>query len=210
MKIYGHPWSINTRKALMTVAEKGHEVELVTVVLPKGEHKEAAHLARHPFGKVPVLDDDGFVVYEARAICAYLDRTLSGPSLSPRGAREAAWVDQWTNVADAYFVPHAAPVVVETTFRKYLGGDVDTQAIAAGRAGMNAPLDVVDEHLASQKHFAGDAFSLADIHWMPYVDYLVRSGDGERIAARKGLSAWWERVSARETWRRVAHTGQQP
>ncbi len=102
MKIYGHPWSTNTRKTLMTLAEKGHEAELVVIALPKGEHTQPEHLARHPFGRVPVLDDDGFVLYEARAINAYLDRKLGGPKLSPASAREAAWVDQWTNVADAY------------------------------------------------------------------------------------------------------------
>ena len=39
MKVYGHPWSIYTRKTLMALAEKGHEVELVLVMLPKGEQK---------------------------------------------------------------------------------------------------------------------------------------------------------------------------
>src|ERR1043166_4096133 len=105
MKIYGHPWSINTRKTLMTLAEKGHAAELSLVLLPNGEQKLPEHLARHPFGKVPVLDDDGFLLYEARAINAYLDRTLPGPSLMPAGPREIALLDQFTNVAAAYFVP---------------------------------------------------------------------------------------------------------
>ena len=92
MKLYGHPWSINTRKSLMTLGEKGHDAELVVVNLPGGEHKQAAHIARHPFGKVPVLDDDGFVVYEARAINRYLDEKLDGPRLTPRDPRAAARV----------------------------------------------------------------------------------------------------------------------
>src|SRR5262245_6358434 len=68
MKVFGHPWSINTRKTLMTFAEKGAHAELVVVMLPKGEHKTKEHLARHPFGKVPVLFDGEIVVYETRAI----------------------------------------------------------------------------------------------------------------------------------------------
>jgi hypothetical protein len=47
--------------------------ELVLVMIPKGEQRLPRHIAVHPFGKVPVLDDDGFVLYEARAINAYLD-----------------------------------------------------------------------------------------------------------------------------------------
>jgi glutathione S-transferase len=210
MKIYGHPWSTNTRKTLMTLAEKGHEAELVVVALPKGEHLEPAHRARHPFGKVPVLDDGGFVLYETRAINAYLDRKLDGPKLSPTAERAAAWVDQWTNVADAYFVPHAQPLIVETLFRKYLGGEQDKRAIAAGRAGMGAALDAVDAHLASNRYFAGDAFSLADIHWLPYLEYLVRIGEGAPVLERRSLRAWWERASERPAWQKVARSGQQP
>lgn len=72
MQIYGHPWSVNTRKSLVTLAEKGHHATLSLVMIPKGEQKLPAHLRVHPFGKVPALDDSGFVLYETRAINAYL------------------------------------------------------------------------------------------------------------------------------------------
>jgi glutathione S-transferase len=209
-KVYGHPWSINTRKTLMTLAEKGHEAELAVVMLPTGEHKTSAHLARHPFAKVPVLEDDGFFVYESRAISAYLDRTLGGPALTPEDARGRARVDQWIGVADAYFAPHAGPLIVETLFRPYLGGDPDRAAIAAGREGMQVALDVVDRALASNDYLAGTAFSLADIHWMPYLEYLAQIGEGEAIERRKNLAAWWKRTSSRPAWVKVARTGPQP
>jgi glutathione S-transferase len=210
MKIYGHPWSINTRKALMTLAEKGHDAELVPVAIPKGEHKEPRFLALHPFGKVPVLDDDGFVLYETRAINAYLDRKLGGARLVPSDARGCALVDQWTNVSDAYFLPHVGPLVFEALFRKYLGGEQDRSAIEAGRVGMLPAVDAADRWLSSHAFFAGDSFSLADIHWMPYVEYLFQIGEADALKSRKGFAAWWERVSARDTWQRVARTGHQP
>ncbi len=144
MKIYGHPWSINTRKALMTIAEKGLDAELVVVKLPAGEHKGPEHLARHPFGKVPVLDDGGFVLYETRAINEYVDRKKLPAQLVPGDVRDLARMHQWTNVADAYFVPHAAPFIVENLFRRYLGGPKNEQAVAAGRTGMPAALDAAD------------------------------------------------------------------
>jgi glutathione S-transferase len=210
MKIHGHPWSTNTRKTLMTLAEKGHEAELVLVMLPKGEQKLPAHLKVHPFGKVPVLDEEGFVLYESGAINRYLDRKLAGPSLMPRDDSEAARVDQWISVADSYFVPHAMPVIIEAVFRRYLGGEQNVGAMRAGREGMLTALDAADRTLASNPYFAGAAFSLADIHWMPFVDYLVEAGEGEPVTQRKHLAAWWSRVSSRATWQRVAHTGAQP
>jgi glutathione S-transferase len=209
MKIYGHPWSTNTRKVLMTLAERNAEAELVVVMLPKGEHHQPTHLARHPFAKVPVLDDDGFVLYEARAICCYLDRKL-GPKLVPSDTRAAARMDQWVNIADSYLVPHAAPVIVESMFRRYLGGEQNTKAIADGRAGLQTALDVADRWLAENPYLAGQAFSYADIHWMPFVDYLVRVGLREDIERRRNLGSWWGRVSERPTWKKVARTGPQP
>ena len=209
MKIHGHPWSTNTRKVLMTLAEKGHQADLSLVMIPKGEHKRPEFLALHPFGKVPVFEDDGFVLYETRAITAYLDKTLAGPRLVPADARAAAVADQWTNVADAYLVPHVGPVIMEGMFRKFLGGAQNVGAIETGRQGMLPALDAADRRLASTPYLAGDSFSLADIHWMPYLEYLLQLGEGEPVTRRKNLSAWWERVSGRETWQRVARSGPQ-
>jgi glutathione S-transferase len=211
MKIYGHPWSTNTRKTLMTLAEKGQRAEFVLVMIPKGEQRHPEHLARHPFGKVPVLDDDGFVLYETRAINAYLDRKLGGgAALVPRDDRASARIDQWINVADAYFIPHAQPLLVETIFRRFLGGEQNGRAIAAGREGMQPALDAADRHLESSSYFGSSSLSIADIHWMPYVDYLVQTGQGEPITRRAALAAWWERVSKRDAWQRVARSGPQP
>lgn len=210
MKVYGHPWSIYTRKTLMTLAEKGHEVELVLVMLPKGEQKSAEHVARHPFGKVPVLDDDGFVLYEARAINRYLDRKLGGTPLTPEDAREAARVDQWTSVAEAYFAPHAHSLIVERLFRRFLGGAQNEQAMSAAREGMQPALDAADRWLSSNQYLAGSAFSLADIHWMPYLEYMSQTGEGDPIRRREHVHAWWSRISDRPAWQRVARTGPQP
>jgi glutathione S-transferase len=210
MKIYGHPWSTNTRKALMTFAEKDLHPELVLLMIPAGEHKTPAHLARHPFGKVPVLEDDGFVLYETRAITEYVDRKVRPTKLVPDDPRELARMHQWTNVADAYLVPHAGPLLLETLFRRYLGGERSEEAVAAARAGMQTALDAADAWLAQPEHFAGRAFSLADVHWMPYLEYLPHAGEADAVSKRRHLDAWWKKVSSRPTWQRVARSGPQP
>jgi len=210
MKLYGHPWSINTRKTLATIAEKGHHIPLTLVMIPKGEQKRPEHLRVHPFGKVPVLDDNGFVLYETRAINAYLDAALDGPALVPVDARARARMDQWINTADSYFVPFAHGLIVEVLFRRYLGGTQDPAAIAAARSAIETPLDVIDRALAGTPYLAGDAFTLADIHWMPYLEYLQHTGEGAPIDNRPNLAAWWKRISARPAWQKAARTGPQP
>ena len=107
-------------------------------------------------------------------------------------------------------VPHAAPLIVESLFRRYLGGELDARAIATGRAGLLPALDTVDRWLSDHPFFAGPAFSSADIHWMPYFEYLIAIGEGAPLTTRKHLSSWWDRVSARPTWLRIARSGPQP
>lgn len=210
MKLYGHPWSINTRKTLLTLAEKGHEAELVLIMVPKGEHKLPDHVARHPFGKVPVLDDAGFVLYETRAINRYLDQKLGGAPLTPSDQHAAARVDQWVNIAESYFIPYAHPLLVEAVFRRYLGGEQNIELMRTSRDAMQPALDTADRWLQANDYFAGRDFSLADVHWMPYFDYLLQAGEGESIGLRKNLRAWWTRVSERASWQKVARTGPQP
>lgn len=210
MKVYGHPWSINTRKVLMVLAEKGVKAELSLVMVPKGEHKSPAHLLLHPFGKVPVLEDRGFVLYETGAINRYLARVLPGPGLIPADGQGAASADQWISASDSYFAPFAQPFLVETMFRKFLGGEANAAVIEASRRELPKVLDVVDRALSSREYLAGDHLSIADIHYMPYLDYLAETGHSELFTSRPGLNAWWTRLSTRKTWRDVAHTGPQP
>ena len=210
MKIYGHPWSINTRKVLMVLAEKDKQAELSLVMLPKGEQRLAAHVALHPFAKVPVLDDEGFVLYETSAINRYLEQKFPTPALVPDDPRGAALTNQWIGAAESYFVPHVAPLIIETLFRRYLGGEANLQAIESGHTKMQTALDAIDRALQSSAYLAGETFSLADIHFMPYFEYLEKTGQDQLVKQRKNLTAWWQRINQRPSWQKVARTGPQP
>src|SRR5262245_44745205 len=107
MKLYLNPFSTCSRKVLATLAEKQAEAEMVVIDLGKGEQKQPAHLARQPFGVVPVLDDDGFQLYESRAIVRYLDEKLPGVALTPGDARGRARMEQWISIEYSYFSPAA-------------------------------------------------------------------------------------------------------
>jgi glutathione S-transferase len=64
-------------------------------------------------------------------------------------------------------------------------------------------LDVADQTLAGQEYLAGGSFSLADISWMPYVQYTIQSGEGALITDRPNVATWWQRVSARPSWKKI-------
>jgi Glutathione S-transferase len=58
--LYGFDGSTYVRTVRMLLAEKGAQYDQVPVHVLKGEPRQPEHLARHPFGKVPVVDHDGF------------------------------------------------------------------------------------------------------------------------------------------------------
>jgi glutathione S-transferase len=208
MKLYGHPLSSCTRKALTVAAEKAGvlELELVLVDVMTGEHKQPAHLARHPFGVVPVLDDDGFVMFESRAIIRYLDTRLPGPSLVPASLQARARMDQWLSVDQSYVAPHIRTLAIHRILRKHQGLPMDEAAMAEAERGLVDAFSVIDRALAGDRYLAGDTFSLADISLMPYVAGLVHVEAPHVISGLRDLSRWWEQVSARESWRRATAT----
>ncbi len=70
LKLYGS--AMSTSRVLVTLIELNLPYELIPIDISKGEQKADSFLKLQPFGKVPVLDDDGFIMYESRAICKYL------------------------------------------------------------------------------------------------------------------------------------------
>ncbi|MGK3984559.1 glutathione S-transferase N-terminal domain-containing protein [Sorangium sp. So ce136] len=200
MKLYGHPMSTCTRKVLTVLAEKGHEAQVVVVDLMKGEHKQPDHLARHPFGVIPVLEDGDFSLYESRAIIRYLDQKLPGASLTPTELRARALMDQWLSVEQSYFSTPAIKILYQRVIMPMIGQQGDESIVEAAKGEVARTLDVVDKALGNQEYIAGSSYSLADISFMPYLQCLVASKVGELITDRQNVAAWWKRLSARPAW----------
>ncbi|WNG60956.1 glutathione S-transferase N-terminal domain-containing protein [Archangium violaceum] len=204
MKVYGHPFSTCTRKVLTTLAEKGHEAQFVMVDLTKGEHKAPQYVARHPFGVIPFFEDDGFTMYESRAIIRYLDAKLPGEKLTPSDLPSLGRMEQWLSVEQSYFSPSSMAIIMEVFFKPMMGGGKpDMDKVNKGRDGTAKALDVVDRALMSQAYLAGDRFSLADISWMPYLQYLSATPHGTLITERPHVKSWWQRLSTRPSWKKV-------
>lgn len=197
--VHGNPNSTCTRKVLTTLEEKGASYELRVVDLSKREQKSSEHLARQPFGVVPVLDHDGFEMYESRAIVRYLDRALPGASLTPADPRDAARMDQYISIEQSYFSPPSLQLLFQSR-----NASPDAALIAEQRKKLEHAADVVDRRLAEARFVGGDAFSLGDIAYMPYCGMLVRLGHGEVIDSRSNLARWWSEVSSRSSWKKAA------
>lgn len=202
LKIFGHPMSTCTRKVLMTLAETNTPYELTTVDLGTGEHKKPAHLARQPFGQLPALDDDGFALYESRAICRYINEKVGG-KLVPDDLQGRAIMEQWISVESANFTGHAMKLIYEHAFHR----KQEPAVLEAAEKGLGHTLSVMDAHLAKSPFFVGEQLTLADIVFMPYIGYLMGTAAKEQITRHPNVSSWWNRVSERPTWRKATGQG---
>lgn len=201
MKVYGHPASTCTQKVLATLAEKGQKAEFVLIDILKGEQKNADFLARQPFGVVPVFeDDDGFSLYESRAIIRYLDAKFAENPLTPADLKQRGLMEQMISVEHSYFSPKAMKFVLEIFFAPMKGTQPDQEVIARGREETGKVLDVIEKHLVGREFLAG-SFSLAEITYAPYLQYVCAVGSADLIESRPNVAAWWKRVSERPSWK---------
>lgn len=195
--VHGIPGSPYVRAVLLALEEKGAPWRIAA--LKPGETKQPAHLARHPFGRIPVLDHGDFQLYETQAIIRYVDQVAPGPRLVPEDARHAARMNQVIGITDWYVMPDcSAGIVFGRVVAPHFGLPVDEARIAASVPKARICLGVLEGMLGGQDFMAGPAVSLADLHLAPHIAFLAMAPEGrELLAERPALLAWLARMEAR-------------
>jgi glutathione S-transferase len=199
IQLYGSAGSTCTRKVLTALLETNTPYELIPIDFAKAEHKQPPHLARQPFGQVPAIDDDGFLLFESRAICRYLS-AKANDQLVPVTLRERALMDQWSSVEQTNFSPHAMKFVYQYVFKR----PQEPAVLEAAEAALHKALAALSTPLAINQFLTGERFSIADIGYMPYLEYLEVTPMKEKIAQYPHVLAWWGRLRERASWQKVS------
>jgi glutathione S-transferase len=202
IQLYGHPVSTCTRKVLTVLAETNTPYAMNVIDFGKGEHKQEPHLSRQPFGQVPAIDDAGFALFESRAICRYLNDKAGSP-LAPPDAQPRALMEQWMSVEQSNYSGAAMKYVYHHVFNRPQEPDVLEKAAAM----IEKTLSALGKPLERRPYLTGESFSLADICYMPYFEYTVNTSARPIYERFPSVLAWWERVSARPSWKKVAGRG---
>ena len=208
--VHSIPGSPFGRAVLATLEEKGASYRILPAA--PGTLRSPEHLARHPFGRVPVLEHNGFSLYETQAILRYLDRVLPTPALTPADPKRTARMDQVMNVNDWYLFQGVGNVI---GFHRVVGPRVmgltpDEAAIAAAMPKARAVFEELARLLGEQPYFAGEAISLADLLVAPQIGFFTQTPEWSVLGApHANLVAWLARMEARPslratTWERVS------
>ncbi len=197
IKLWGFNNSTYVRTVKMLLAEKGvTDFEQVPVNVLEGEPKSPEHLQRHPFGKVPVVDVDGFRVIETPAIAAYLDAVLPGKRLIPTDPMAMARSAMTVSIIDSYgYMPLIGGVVAYHLFPDFVGGK-DEAMHHKGIADGKRVLTEIMKLRGSDRFIAGGDQSLADLYLAPIVAYVVLTPHKDDFLSLPGVADWWGAVTA--------------
>jgi glutathione S-transferase len=207
--VWGVPGSPYVRAALVGLEEKGVRWRLAPLGLR--DVKSPAHLDRHPFGRMPVLDHGDFRLYEVQAILRYLDRIFPAPPFTPADPKAEARMNQIAGIADWYFMPQVASALAfQRVVAPRFGLPVDEAKIAAALPAATVCVGEVARLLGEQSYMAGESLSLADVMLAPQVTFLTEFAEGRTLLApHPHLADWIGRMEARPsmqatTWDRMA------
>jgi glutathione S-transferase len=160
LRIWGRTSSVNVQKVVWCCDELGLPYERLDAGGAFGRNNTPEYLAMNPNGLVPVIEDDGFVLYESNAIVRYLAAKHGSP-LFPLELHARADVDRWMEWQSTGYTPSMTQVfwqLVRTPPEKR-----DTAVIEASREKGEKHSAVLDAHLKGREFVAGNAFSAADI-----------------------------------------------
>jgi glutathione S-transferase len=205
--INGQPQSSYVRSARLCCIEAGvdHELRPIaegSVADVLAALRSDAYREKHPFARMPTLEDGDLVLFETSAIGRYVSEKYGKGCLVPADFREAIRMEQWVSAINGYVIPDTAgkligPLVFQDS--------PDLEAVERDKPILRAHYEILDAALDGRTVLAGERVSIADLLLAPLL-HLVGSlpGGMPLFDGLSNLERWWHHVSARpsfkETW----------
>lgn len=192
LRVYHREYAGRPIRVLWTLEEVGAPYELTLMSWEEGSSEQ--HRARHPLGRVPVLEDDEGFVFESTAICLHLaDLYPQAGLLPPLGTHERALAYQWSCFAPAELEPSLIEAAI---FRE---SDPDRSAKARER--FVAAADAVAQALAGGEYLVGGRFGVADVLVATALSIPERAGFPKDVSG--DLKAYVARLRERPAYQRA-------
>ncbi len=198
MKIYCFDMpTFNAYKVLLVAEELGLEYALVKLAAMAGEHKEAAHLKRHPLGKIPVLEHDGRTIIESMAITRYL-RDIAEVNIDGDDVHQS---DQFSE----FMIQHCGRAIANIYWQEIVlaksGRSADSEVVASAAKQLARELPLLEDQLQSNDWFGGGQYSFADCVILSYC--LALDGSSQTLEAWPALDAWKARALDRDATKKA-------
>ena len=191
LKLHYHPLSTFSRRVRIALIEKNIPAELVEVDMVARAHRSPAYLALNPYGRVPTLEEDGFILYESTAILEYLEATHPQPPLVPADARGRALVSMHMKLCDLQLTRQTGMIIFP---KRFLPKERwDEKAMAQAKKEIEKHLEILESHLRSKEYLVGDRYTLAEVCYTPFVEFFSLV----EVTPPPAVAAWTARMLQR-------------
>jgi glutathione S-transferase len=194
LTIYGRTNSVNVQKVLWCLAELAVPYERIDAGLQFGKNTEAWYLKLNPNGRVPLLTDGAFTLWESNTIVRYLAGKHGQGSLCPDSLETRALAERWMDWQLSTLI-RPVSVVFQALYRTP-PAERDATAVARHTAEANRAVEILDAHLVAQPYVAGEAFTMGDIPVGAVVHRWLETEGIERPAFA-AARAWRHRLAQR-------------
>ena len=194
LKVYGAP-KTRTVRTLWMMGELDIPYELVPVTTYDGSNLKPDYLAVNPGGKVPAIDDDGFVLGESMAINLYLAKSY-GKALYPATPQGEARAWQWSFWA----VTEVDKTIIDWALHSSVlpEAERDPKRARAARLELERPLEVLEGALKAGPWLVEGRFTVADLNAASVMYRALWMDLGDKPHARDWLRRCWDRPAARQ------------
>ena len=200
MKIYGFP-TFNLSKVLLTTEELGLDYQYVPLDPGKGEHKTDAHLARHPLGKVPVLEIDGTCYIESNSICRFLAEK-NGNKLYSDDISQRVYINQWIDLMALHLGRWMGVLFFEEIIKpNFFGGKPAQTQMDEALEFLDQQLPVLNKALQSNAFITGESLTIADLIAFSY----CQTHEYTRLDFKNypHIKQWYQNIEARPSFSRA-------
>jgi glutathione S-transferase len=202
LKLHVFPLSPRAFKVMAAANCLGLDHELCYVDMTKGAHKRPEFLALNPNGKMPVLEEDDFVLWEANAILVYLASKKPQSGLMPEDSRGRADVARWLLWDMAHWDATCSIFIFERLVKPFFSmGALDPAEIAKGEERFRQFAKVLDDHLKGRKYVCGDRLTIADIALASPLN--AQEGAQYPLAPYAEIKRWYAGLTALPFWQKT-------
>ena len=206
MILYSFKHSTNPLKVRMAFAEMNLKYEIKEITLFRGEHRRPEFLQVNLLGKVPVLDDNGFILTESNAILTYLGRQY-GSDLWPRDSQGEGKAMQWLFFESSQLANPLGHIWFNTFGNPKVGRRVYSQSeMSAVYEDAEYTLTFLDAHLSTHNFLLGNSFSLVDCAIGVQIASLRDTPLGS-LTKWPNLFSYSQRIVSRPSWKKAGGEG---
>ena len=198
--VHGIPGSPFLRSVEIALKEK--DVPYQLRAMSPADMKTSEHLERHPFGRIPMFEQDGYRLYETQAIIRYIDDIFPDAPLVPPDPRARARMNQVIGIIEWYLFPKAAaPIGFQRIIGPKLLGLPSDEAIVAEALPMaRTCIAELERLLGDDAYLGGDRITIADIMLGAQLDLLTQCAEGRELISGTRLEPWLDRMRSHKSF----------